>query len=158
MKIINSNFKAAIDESLDKLNLLPGLQAIIEGKSKITAQDTRNVLGSVNLDADLCLKYPQDNRVDYAVGYNSDGNIEKVYFVEVHSATASQVSVLMNKARALRDWALEKSPSLWNINKKEKKLYWVASGRVAIPRQTPQYKKIATSGLIHFPTKLLVLK
>ena len=157
MKIINSNFKAAIDESIDKLNLLAGLQAIIEGRNQITAQDTRNVLGSVNLDADLRLKYPQDNRVDYAIGYNCDGNTEKVYFVEVHSATASQVHVLINKARALRDWALEKAPSLWNINK-EKRLYWVASGRVAIPRQTPQYKKIATSGVIHFPTKFLVLK
>lgn len=152
-----SNFEKAVNLSKDKLNFCIGFAAIKEGRGKITAKDANYLLGSVNIDNDIKSLYPSDNRWDYAIGYKSNGIKEKVYFVEVHTALTSEVKTLLAKADALKNWALKKAPELWNVNGKDKKLYWVASGKIKIPSHTPQYRLLANS-VIEAPKNFLTLE
>jgi predicted RNA-binding protein with PUA-like domain len=70
-----------------------GLRAIKSGdREKFLCSNTRLIEGCVDIDSCVREQYSQDNRWDYAVGY--DG---KVYFVEIHPADTSQVSVMINK-------------------------------------------------------------
>jgi hypothetical protein len=78
-------------------------------KAKISVLDTRLLEGSVDIDLCTTAKYPNDNRWDYAFAYD-----KKVYFVEVHTANTSEVSVVLKKLQWLKDWLNNKAP---NINR-----------------------------------------
>ena len=107
-----ATFENAVKDASDSLTFCPGLGAIEnKDKSKFLPQDSRSVVGSVNIDKDTKPLYPCENRWDYAVGYCSNG-IEKVYFAEIHPAITSEVKCVIMKAKALKQWAQEKAPKL----------------------------------------------
>lgn len=152
-------FENAVKDALDSLKFCPGLGAIEnKDRAKFQSQDSRSVVGSVNIDKDIQPLYPCEYRWDYAVGYCSNG-IEKVYFVEIHSAITSEVSCVIRKAKALREWAQKKAPKLWNMQRGVPgKLHWIASGNINIPKNTPQYRLLSTNPAIIFPQKSLHMK
>ena len=80
-------FRMAVEETPDVANgYCPGLQALENvDKGAVKLKDKRKVDGSLNIDKETKLLYPNDPRWDYAVGY--DG---KVFFVEVHPANTSK--------------------------------------------------------------------
>lgn len=108
-------------------------------KSKIVCPNTRDINGSVDIDGCLAKQYPSENRWDYAIGYQ-----EKCYFVEIHPASTSEIDTVINKLTWLKAWLKkQRSPLLVN----HAGFYWVASGKVSINKNSPQARKLATSGM-----------
>jgi hypothetical protein len=109
-----------------------GLQALGANSNKIVAANTRKLDGSVDIDTCTKEKYPEENRWDYAIGY--DGN---VYFVEVHPASAAEVRVVLQKLQWLKAWLQKEAPE---INKKKANFpyYWVQTGSFQIPKNSRQ--------------------
>lgn len=163
---MNSNCsknKYAFEDVVNKSNPLQykdGLQAIKadEGKERISAKDSRKILGSVNIDDDCRGEFPGDNRWDYAIGYERNANIF-VYFVEVHSAHTSEVGVLRKKL----DWIKQflNSNLRKSLNKLPREFHWVASKSYKIPKNTPQYRLLSLLNgkrQLIGPTKKLILE
>ena len=126
----------------------PGLKALGAYSKKIVLTD--HCEGSVDIDAALAKKYPAANRWDYAIGYKS-----KIYFVEVHSANTSEVSVVLKKLQWLKDWLNEKAPEM-NRHKGVPSFTWIQSGNFNILRGSPQYRLAEQKKIL--PVKTLSLK
>jgi hypothetical protein len=106
-------------------------------KSYFSFSDSRKICGSVDIDSCVKSKYPHDNRWDYVIGY--DG---KAYFVEIHPASTSEVGTMILKLNWLKRWLRSQSSPL------KGSFHWVASGKVAIAKGSPQARKLASSGIV----------
>ena len=153
------SFSDAVDASKDKLNLKRGLNAVeSKYRRKIKAQDTLNIVGSVDIDSDIEPLYPQANRWDYVVGYQRDG-VEVAYFIEVHGAITSEVSCVLAKAEALKNWANENAEALWHMPRGvPNKLHWLTLDAIKIPKHTAQYRLLITNHIVTFPEKEIKLR
>lgn len=118
-----------------------GLQAMKGNSSILKVSDTRELQGSVDIDDCTKNLYPHAARWDYAIGYN-----DKAYFVEVHPANTSNVVEMINKAKWLEAWLKEKATELAKI--REGNLYWIPSGKVAILKNSKQYRQLALHKLV----------
>ncbi len=127
----------------------PGLRALGSNSSKIQPADTRCCYGSVDLDACLQTKYPDDNRWDYLLSYK-----KKAYFVEVHPAHTSEVDTVLKKLNWLKKWLAAHAP-LVDKQKAVKPYYWIASGKANILKTSPHYRRAAQAGLM--PVSVLKL-
>jgi hypothetical protein len=106
-------------------------------RSYFRFSDTRKIDGSVDIDSCVKSKYPYDNRWDYMIGYN-----DEIYFVEIHPASTSEVRTMISKLTWLKQWLRDQSSPL------EGSFHWVASGKVAIAKGSPQARKLACSGIV----------
>jgi hypothetical protein len=137
-----SCFRDAVEQT-PGISLQSGLQGMGADSSKVTAANTRKILGSVPIDSDLVHCFPNEPRWDYVVGYRRRNN-EHLYFVEVHPAQTTNAQEVLQKARWLRTW-LGDVP-LGDLSSRS--LHWIATGRVRIPKNTPQYRQLARSGIL----------
>ena len=66
------NFRKAVEDTPDVVNgYCFGLQALENvDKSAVTLKDSRKVDGSLNIDKETKLLYPNEPRWDYAIGYD----------------------------------------------------------------------------------------
>jgi hypothetical protein len=137
-------FDAAIRVTAPRLALKPGLKAIKkrEGHGKIVAESPKRLLGSAAVDDDCRASDPHGNRWDYLIGYERSSKAF-AYFIEVHSAETSEVSTMGKKLRWLRDFLL-KAPQK-KLAALDHEYHWVASGRVNIPKNTPQFRIVKTT-------------
>ena len=120
-----------------------GLQALKRSDTgKVTASDTRKIDGSVDIDAAVKTLYPDANRWDYAIGYDS-----KVCYVEVHPAYTSEIDTMLKKLSWLKGWLKDKAPDLNSLNKMTPAYVWIQSGKCAILPTSHQSKKLAQIGL-----------
>ena len=153
-------FKEAIDEA-DHLRLQDGLAAVKrgEGKGRICAKDSNQVLGIADIDGDYRRAAPNANRWDYVIGYGRSGQVV-AYFVEVHSAMTSEIAKIAKKL----DWLVqellqnEKNAKLAAL---PREIHWVASGKVKIPQHTSQYRFLRTTlrkKKLHGPSKQLTME
>ena len=112
----------------------------------------------VAIDDDCQSSYPHANRWDYVVGYERTEQAI-AHFIEVHSAETSEVGTVEKKFQWLLDFLAAEEQT--HLRKLPAEFHWVASGRVNIPKHTPQYKKLFVTlpkrGL-KFAGKELVLK
>ena len=101
----NCSFRKAIENTPDvQHGYREGLQAIVKAdKRAVMVKDARRLDGSLNIDEETKMLYPNESRWDYAVGY--DG---KVYYVEVHPANTSNVEEVIKKKLWLDKWLKEK--------------------------------------------------
>jgi hypothetical protein len=128
-----------------------GLQAMGAHSIKINTRNPRNIGGSVNIDRNTKSKYPKDSRWDYAFDYNGE-----VFFVEVHPSETSDVNIILKKLEWLKGWLRNNAPLLEQKKAKSRTpYYWLQTGRFSIPPTSPQYRRIAQSGLT--PINLLQL-
>ena len=105
-------------------------------------KDKRKVDGSLNIDKETKLLYPNDPRWDYAVGY--DG---KVFFVEVHPANTSNISEMAKKKEWLKKWLISKAPLLNALPSGHPRFLWVATeSGVHISNQASYKRKLAQLG------------
>lgn len=75
-----------------------GLKALKKDhRLKIAPANPSKCEGSLDIDACTLARYPDENRWDYAVAYDS-----KVYFVEVHPAETGEVSTILRKLQWLK--------------------------------------------------------
>lgn len=132
-------FARAIERA-EHLQLRPGLSALkpAEGKGRVHKGE-RALLGSVVMDDDCRTAFPTDPRWDYVIGVDHD---TVAHFVEVHSAETSAVSKMEQKLRWLMDYLAR--PAQTELAKLPRAFHWVASGRVNIPQNTPQYRRLKT--------------
>lgn len=152
MKILNSKthsaksnpFKNAV-ESTPEINngYKVGLKALGNDSNKVQLGDTSKCSGSVDIDACTQAIYPQDNRWDFALGYNN-----KAYFVEVHGAFTGEVSVVLKKLAWLKNWLISKAPELNKLKAKEQTFVWIQSNGNHILKNSPQNRLLAQNGLI----------
>src|SRR4051794_5800559 len=78
-----------------------------EDKPHIKPEDTSTarLRGSVDVDAALATKDPNGNRWDFAIGYqHANRTDEIVYWVEIHTGSDSEISVVLKKLTWLKMW------------------------------------------------------
>lgn len=132
----------------------PGLQAMSEAdRARIYANDRARFVGSVNLDAALAESHPNDSRWDYGLGLTIDKVSDSVVWVEVHPASSAHVQEVLDKLHWLMEWLRHSAPLL---DAMPAEFVWVATGKVAFQKNSPQRKKLAKAG-IRFAGKLLRL-
>jgi hypothetical protein len=151
----NNVFQKAVLLTKDiSISYRPGLQAL-EGKysSYVTAENTTLLEGSVDIDSTLIDQYPEENRWDYAIGYEG-----KAYFVEIHPAAATKdVDTMLKKVIWLKNWLKEAAPELKKISAGEV-YYWIPSGNCHMKSGTREQRKLSQVGirLMHKPFQLPV--
>ncbi|RMD68020.1 MAG: hypothetical protein D6819_10380 [Gammaproteobacteria bacterium] len=123
--------------------------------SKIRPQDPRRLTGSVDLDRALARTHPNAPRWDYGIGYDL-GHREAAYWIEVHPANTSNVREVIQKLIWLKGFLQQNAP-LWHLTQNAGNPYrWIASGKVNISRNTPQFRQLSQSGL-GMPTSNLAI-
>jgi hypothetical protein len=120
-----------------------GLRAIRKrDRERITCKDGRRLTGSVDIDRTLSISHPDDNRWDYGIGV--DTTSELVVWVEIHAASSNHVQAVIDKLNWLRNWLRTDAPSLQQLTAR---FAWVASGKVALTRNSPQRRRVAQAGI-----------
>lgn len=115
-------------------------------------KDARRLDGSLNIDEETNMLYPNESRWDYAVGY--DG---KVYYVEVHPANTSNVEEVMKKKLWLDKWLKEKAPSMSALKAGSPKYQWAATeAGVHVSPQSMYARRLSQRG-IEKPKRPVVL-
>jgi len=135
-----------------------GLQALrAEDKPHIHAEDSRSLTGSVDIDLAYRDTDPHGNRWDFAIAYqHTNREAECIYWVELHTASNSEIKKVIKKAAWLRDW-LNNTGTL--LEKFERDILWVSSGSTRLALSAPQQKQMAQAGLqqtgsrLHIPKK-----
>lgn len=141
-KIIPKTFRQAVEETEEiKNGYQNGLKALGKYSNKVELGDTKKCEGSVAIDDCTESLYPQENRWDYVLGYKGNA-----YFVEIHSAHTSEVSVVLKKLQWLKDWLNSKAPEIKKLQAKDKAFIWIQTNGYHIPT-SKQSKIIAKAGL-----------
>ena len=154
MKTDETPLKKAVVQTSDVTgHFMKGIQAVKkEYHAKIQVSNPRNLTGSVDIDTATSLLYPDANRWDYAIEYNSE-----TFFVEFHPASTSNVEEMIRKISWLDWWLREKAPSIGALKSKKGNAYhWVATGSINILNGSRQYRQLAERGLL--PKKLMTFK
>jgi hypothetical protein len=143
-------FQDAVKEDLSGLETFwaHGLQALrAQDRPHVKPEDSRNLTGSLDLDKTMKSQYPDANRWDYAIGYQHVNlSEEKIYWIEIHSASDGQISVVLKKFEWLKSWLKNSSIHL----KKFKCDYiWVSSGATTFTKTSPQLRQLSQSGLVY---------
>lgn len=123
-----------------------GLKALrAEDRIHIDAENTRQLRGSVDIDTANRTADPSGNRWDFGIAYrHSNRDADVVYWVKTHTASDSQVSVVLKKADWLLQWFKGHGKYLATF---EKDILWVSSGRTTFTLSSPQRKQMAALGL-----------
>jgi hypothetical protein len=142
-------FKPAVEQTpnLEKAYEV-GLQALrAEDKPHIQAEDTRKLAGSVDVDKALQRVDPNGNRWDFAIAYKHTNRTEEfIYWTELHTASDSEVKVVIKKAQWLRSWLKSDGKRLAAF---ECEVNWVSSGATTFTLTAPQVKQMSSVGLRH---------
>ncbi len=138
MKVEPLSFKSAVEAVPDICrSYRKGLQALGNNAKFVEADNNRLLSGSVDIDASLKDKYPEEARWDYVVGYD-----ERSYFIEVHPASTSNINEVVNKKLWLERWLEAEAKPLKAI-KANVQYYWIPSGKVAILKNSKQRLNLA---------------
>lgn len=141
-------FKEAVEATPDvSTGYREGIEAFGEYKAKIKVPDSKKIDGSLDIDAMTAKLYPDSNRWDYAICYDGE-----VFYIEVHSATTSEVSKMIQKLQWLKSWLIKKAPEINKLTTTTRQpYYWVQSSGCNIPKHMPQYKKIVQNKIRPMP-------
>jgi hypothetical protein len=151
-------FKEAVEQTPHLENAYcVGLQALrAEDKPHIEAEDTRKLTGSVDVDTANLATDPNGNRWDFGIAYqHTNRNAEVVYWIELHTASDSEIKVVIKKAQWLLNWFKGSGKILAAF---EKDIVWVSSGATTFTLSSPQKKQMAQAGLQHVGSKLYIRK
>ena len=149
-------FKEAVEKTLHlEKSYVAGLQALrAEDRPHINAEDTRKLTGSVDVDAALRAADPHGHRWDFAIAYQHKNRKEEtIYWVELHTASDSQVSVVIKKAQWLSSWLKGGGAPLAKF---ERDIVWLSSGSTTFTLSAPQKKQMAQVGLQHHGLRLRI--
>ncbi len=142
-KAQKSSFEEAVKATSDISDCFQkGLKAFGKDSTKIKLNDGKQCEGSVDIDTCVTAKYPNDSRWDYMFSY-----MESVYFVEVHSADTSEVSVVLKKLKWLKDWLRTQAPEIDKLKAKENSFFWIQSNGYSILPNSRQARLLAQEGL-----------
>lgn len=129
-----------------------GLQALKNNETgKVIACKPTLLDGSVDIDSAVVDLYPEDNRWDYAIGYNG-----KVCYVEIHPAYTSEVKRIEDKLSWLKNWLKEKAPQLQLLPMASSPFVWVQTNGNYILPQSSQAKRLSKLGIVLVPVHKLL--
>lgn len=126
-----------------------GLGALSKAHRGLLADELKSDFAdSLDLDAALEAKHPQENRWDYLVGH---GPTKNVIAIESHTATDKQVSVVIEKRsaarRQLRDHLRDGAqPSAW---------IWVTEGKGGFAQSERTTRLLDQAGITFASRKVL---
>ena len=148
-------FKQAVEAAPPPVNAAyrTGKQALKSGhRSKVTCADPQRLTGSIDLDSALAQQpgYAGKPRWDYGLGYRPSNGKEQAIWIEVHSATTSEVSAVLRKLQWLRDWLNAQAVPLKRLTDRagrDIRFVWIASSGFNIPKNSPQFRQLNRSGL-----------
>lgn len=120
-----------------------GLAAIVEKEYRdrvaiVGPRPGRVSVASVDIDAAMREAWPQAPRWDYGVWYGASR--PQVAFIEPHKARSEEVDLVIRKQRWLKDL-------LAGTAMPTPRWYWLASGRVLIPRGSSYYRRLIQAGI-----------
>ena len=120
-----------------------------EHRTKIKVKQSRNLLGSMDIDKACQASNPSDNRWDYLVvvcgnhGNNHDKNTENLALIEVHGAAKSmEVNVVIKKKEWLLQWLIDV-----DLKDFKKTFIWLATGSIKILPQSKYSRQLARAGI-----------
>ena len=133
-------FQTAVENTPEIRNCIQsGLKALGSNSKKIIMRSTSLCGGSVDIDACLAKRHPQNSRWDYCFAYKNE-----VFFVEVHSAITSEVSTVINKL----EWLTDAAPELNQLKAQSRPpYYWIQSSGFSILPQSKQYRAAVQAGI-----------
>ena len=130
--------------------LKAGLQALGSNRHKIRVNSTRNLTGSVDIDACLVRRYPNASRWDYVFGYK-----DRVYYVEVHQARTGEMKNVIAKLDWLRQWRERSAKDLEHL-KHRSTYHWISTGRIdSAFAKNNRYRRILRQKNIFGPDPIL---
>lgn len=130
--------------------LKSGLQALGSNRRKIRVDSTRDLTGSVDIDACLARRYPNAPRWDYAFGYK-----DRVYYVEIHQGRTGEMENVIAKLEWLRQWRRRSAKSLENL-KHQRTYHWISTGRIdSAFAKNNRYRRILRQKRIFGPDSVL---
>jgi len=153
------DFKTAVERLPELSNAFrEGLQALRKrDRRHITAEDTRRITGSVDVDSAYAAVEPHANRWDFGIAYqHTNRKNERVYLVETHTASDSEFETVLRKAAWLQQWFRANGKFLARF---EKDIVWVSSGSTRLTLSDPKRKRMAELGLrccgqnLHIPNE-----
>lgn len=138
-------FQVAVEQTEDVKNgFCAGKQAIKNAdRSKVYTADSKKLQGSLDIDNQVKMLYPQDPRWDYAVSYD-----DKIYYFEVHPAETSEVDKVVSKVKWLKKWLKTKAAKINELPKADHPYIWVQSGRYAILPTAKEKMKLSAVGIM----------
>lgn len=141
-----SLFQSAVEGTAEvKDSYRTGLRGLKEvDRNRMDCSEPRTLTGSLNLEAALRESRPNDPIWDYAIGTRVSASKERLHWVEVHPASPKNVADVLRKRDWLRRWLIEAAPRLSAL---PAAYVWIASGRVSIPKNSPQMKRLAAKGI-----------
>lgn len=138
------NFDEAVRRTPKIVDCLKkGLQALGTHSTKIKVHRTRELIGSVDIDTCLKMRYPNAPRWDYAFGYKNH-----VYYVEVHQGKTSEVENIIRKFKWLEQWRARSATNLENL-KDQSSHHWISvSGTASIRKGSSYQRKLDQNGIL----------
>ena len=145
------SFTDAVQSTLELTECLKsGLQALGSNRRKIRVDSTRDLTGSVDIDACLARRYPNAPRWDYVFGYK-----DRVYYVEVHQGRTGEMENVIVKLEWLRQWRKSSAKSLENL-KHPRTYHWISTGRIdSAFAKNNRYRRILRQKRIFGPDSVL---
>ena len=131
----------------------PELEALEQHhQRKVSRADGSQLTGSIDLDTALqpVHRYTNAPRWDYGVGYKPRSGGERAIWIEVHRAVTSEVASVLRKRNWLRGWLAREANELRRMTDRGdagERYIWIAAGRINIPRNSPQARRLSKSGL-----------
>ncbi len=145
---VEKEFPKTIEKDLGEGAYKKGLQALkAADRALVKPGNSRLCHGSADIDSSLAAQQPQASRWDYVIAHDQTLN-----FVEVHPAHTSEVSQVIKKKEWLMAWL--KTAETGKLDA-PRRFHWVASGKVAITRNSKQARAAAQKGLM--PVRQLAL-
>lgn len=104
-------------------HLRAGLKALGADSARVTVARPRRAMHSVALDEALKTDLPHAPRWDYGIGLIADGDTH-VAWVEVHTATSSEVEAVLKKLAWLKQWLANADDACAEA---DRSFHWVAT-------------------------------
>lgn len=125
-----------------------GLGALrAEDKPHVLPEDPRRLRGSVDVDKahQKVKKHAQANRWDFAIGFqHSNRKEEFIYWLEIHTGSDSEISVVLRKLAWLKEWLKNEGQALAGF---KCQFVWAPSGATNFTKRARQVKALAYMGL-----------
>ena len=154
-----TTFRAAV-EAVEEIRegYQPGLQALAATVRKtVDVNNTRAIKGSVDLDATLRERYPQEPRWDYVVSIGKEPKHGRLVWIEYHDANGTTADEVVKKARWLKSWVKAHGRPLLDYGGTRMDMRWIASGRVGFRPGSRQARLLAQEQ-VRFPVSRLKLE
>lgn len=136
------SFRKAV-ELCGRLEYCAGLEALGSERSRVESRNTRDITGSVNIEAAQHSISRNARTWDYGIGFRSV-NHEVAVWVEVHSANSRHVGIILEKFASLEQFLCDHATALGAM---PRRVIWLATDAVALPPNSAERRKLNQSGI-----------